>query len=1815
MPAIVLVLLLAATASGAYGNFTYTGQVKVGILHSLTGSMAISEITVVNAEIMAINEINAAGGLLGKQIVPVIRDGQSNWTVFTELAEAFTTPGSPDYVDVVFGCWTSASRKAVLPVFEANRHMLFYPLQYEGQECSNNIFYMGATPNQQLEPAVDWCMRYKSTKFFLVGSDYVFPRTANQIMRNMIQATGGVVFGEEYLALGDGRNSTVGYIVQLIISQMPDGGVILNTLNGDSNVQFFHMLYDAGLRADKYPIMSFSITETEISDIGIQYVIGHYAAWNFFQSTMDAPSCPGGYDPSQSIAFVNNYRKLYGQSSLVNDPMESAYIGVNLWAQAVALAGTFDLEPVRRAVMGQAFSAPEGEVTMNVNHHLSKYVRLGQLLPSGQFSIFYTSTRPVAPQPWNTWVPSTEGHACDWTRTSLPNPGFYEMDNIRIALVHALSGSDAALEKQHLDAEMAAIKVLNRNGGVNGKNVLFTVHDSKSSESYLLSLLVTIADNSSGPAAIFGRSPSNSAYDAAMIAASPAGGAASLLFDPTRSFGGECSKSVVHIGSLLNQRLSPALQYFSQRAASAGQPKPSFFVVVPAEMPSAMLQPLQTLIKSQSSTSGQAVLSSVQQAASVASSVKAALPAGGIVLNLLENVTLSVALAQAMQNLQMTAGIYPILFTGTMESDIPQFGSLLKNHYVSQAYFASLGNPANTLFLNTMQEFYGISYVVTDQSAAAYNAVAFWADGVSKAGTFDSELVSQALWADQYSAPAGGVMLDSSNFLSQPSFIGVLNAVETGFRAITSNSTQVVAETFWLEPSQTVASQCDFAFWVRLLCDQGKGLVDAAGHVLQNRTTAVGCNWCPPGSASVVFTSPGQQPTRICRPCSAGTSQANPGQLVCEACSAGTSQASLGAASCSYCDLGQYQDEVGQSSCKSCPDPTTTIQLGALGAQYCLCPQGTYNSNNDTGLNCVSCMTGMTCPQGSVAPAQAAGYYLNRLSSGAYETYLCLPQGACPAAPAGVLGACGSSPSGERYGFVCQQCPPNTYGGNTGCDECTSGNKGTLAAAAIVSAVVLACILGASNSGPVMQSPHALTLGMVLGQLLTFLQVLEAIQTMDLDWGDPFSSVLTTFKFLALDVSVFRLSCGGLVDPIGTYAVRMVAPMIAFAYLLLLYFAARLLKFRPLSVLGINSLYCATGQLTLTLFIALSLSTLTPMQCFKNPNGTESLVMYPQLICGHSTQQSMLGIAIVGIVVYLAGTLAVVFYAVALYPSRILSDGMAWVTRYRFLFFRWRPDCHWFAAVIIVRNLCLSIWPMVIPPESRDLMQLLMIVSVELTLGATLYWRPWRTAAMNYLDFTLSLCLLLILNVGAFASMGRGLSHNASILITTAAVLSFLVILAMFGSKLYSRIRKPKPYGVFLSHHKGGGACAARLMKMVFQRLSKDAVFYDVDDLQSFEGIFDAVKQSKAVVVILSGETLCRPWCVGEVVTAMQCQIPLVPVTLSNHGVQVVDKSQSLSPEELQDVYGKFDELRPFGINVEDIFPAVQEFLKLTPVNLDFTDSFQLDSGFAKIIAQIGKVTQGTRELNMFSGSKAASVGEVLIMADPLDSEALASARVLKMAMQEMLLKEITMDVALSAADFKNMIEEKKVKCILIALTSKTLTSVPVLGRLALLAALWPEAKVSPVLIGDSFPFPDASYYSGLVSENLSCPFQTDASATIKTGLELSKALSESVAADIELDGAHVAAALQRLFKAVAKFVNVPYANETVLKLSIRQTIETIVSPAMLNIGKSKSTASSSEFPAVKLLEPLSPRRESLGSPAFGPPVNNAGREGLVSSM
>lgn len=396
--ALLLALPLAARADET---------IKVGILHSLSGTMAISETALKETALMTIDEINASGGVMGKKLVPVVVDPASNWPLFAEKARQLI---SQDKVSVVFGCWTSVSRKSVLPVFSELNSLLFYPVQYEGEELEKNVFYTGAAPNQQAIPAVEYLMSADgggAKRFYLLGTDYVYPRTTNKILRAFLHSKGveDKDIEEVYTPFGHSDYQTI----VANIKKFAAGGktTVISTINGDSNVPFYKELGNAGLKATDVPVVAFSVGEEELRGVDTKPLLGHLAAWNYFMSLKN---------PTND-AFVKQYRAWAKKQNLpnadkvvTNDPMEATYVGIHMWKQAVEQAGSTDTDKVIAAMAGQTFKAPSGfMLTMDkTNHHLHKPVYIGEIRPDGQFSVVWKTKQPVRAQPWSPFIPGNE---------------------------------------------------------------------------------------------------------------------------------------------------------------------------------------------------------------------------------------------------------------------------------------------------------------------------------------------------------------------------------------------------------------------------------------------------------------------------------------------------------------------------------------------------------------------------------------------------------------------------------------------------------------------------------------------------------------------------------------------------------------------------------------------------------------------------------------------------------------------------------------------------------------------------------------------------------------------------------------------------------------------------------------------------------------------------------------------------------------------------------------------------------------------------------------------------------------------------------------------------------------------------------------------------------------------------------------------------------------------------------------------------------------------------------------------------------------
>jgi len=382
--------------------------IKVGVLHSLSGTMAISETTLKDTVLMMIEEQNKKGGLLGKKLEAVVVDPASNWPLFAEKTRELIEKNN---VDVIFGCWTSVSRKSVLPVIEELNGMMFYPVQYEGEESSRNVFYTGAAPNQQAIPAVDYLLSEdggKAERIVLLGTDYVYPRTTNKILRSYLNAKGiaDADIMENYTPFGHSDWQTIVADVKKFASAGKKTAVV-STVNGDANVPFYKELGNQGIKAEDIPVVAFSVGEEELAGLDTKPLVGHLAAWNYFMS-VDAP---------ENDAFIKTWKTFIKDDKRVtNDPMEATYIGFKMWVQAVEQAGSADVDAVRQAMYGQKVAnLTGGTAVMNTNHHLSKPVLIGEIQEDGQFDIVWQTEGEVKGDAWSDFLPESAKLTADWT--------------------------------------------------------------------------------------------------------------------------------------------------------------------------------------------------------------------------------------------------------------------------------------------------------------------------------------------------------------------------------------------------------------------------------------------------------------------------------------------------------------------------------------------------------------------------------------------------------------------------------------------------------------------------------------------------------------------------------------------------------------------------------------------------------------------------------------------------------------------------------------------------------------------------------------------------------------------------------------------------------------------------------------------------------------------------------------------------------------------------------------------------------------------------------------------------------------------------------------------------------------------------------------------------------------------------------------------------------------------------------------------------------------------------------------------------------
>jgi len=603
----------------------------------------------------------------------------------------------------------------------------------------------------------------------------------------------------------------------------------------------------------------------------------------------------------------------------------------------------------------------------------------------------------------------------------------------------------------------------------------------------------------------------------------------------------------------------------------------------------------------------------------------------------------------------------------------------------------------------------------------------------------------------------------------------------------------------------------------------------------------------------------------------------------------------------------------------------------------------------------------------------------------------------------------------------------------------------------------------------------------------------------------------------------------------------------------------------------------AIGQLAVTLYITFTLTALVPFHCYGHPNGESSVVQYPQVRChAGGAHSGMLAVGIIGVLIYPCFTICLVLFAVKQYPKKIVSADLHFVQRFRFVFFRWAPDRYWFGAVMIIRNLLIPLFPMTIPQDSSDVTAMLMLLVLLLVLLTAVMVMPWRNKDLNYTDICMNFIMTFTLAIGCMALTGsKTLSQPLNTALFVISMLAIALGLAVALHQLVKSLRKEPQYAVFLSHHKGAGACAARLLKYMLQKELRKPIFYDCDDLVSFSGIFTAVKQSNCLLVMMSGETLCRPWCAGEIVTAHHCKIRMLPMRLCDDG-EVWTRMSSIEQDQL--VQDQFQVLRPHGINLDHIHPAFDALLQKAPMELPLIRGSRdlwkavraiaaatmtgealnnagavasTNSGVAGMTGSCdsrksGSVTGTTVGrvpslgimnglMSLGAGKADVSSSKTLIMCDGQSSEAAAAAHFIRQMLQERLQVQIDTDMDMNAEAFEAAIRLDTILSVLfVAHPVATMRSGLQLSRLAMLYKIRPQAQTLAVVVGDSFVFPDQEWFAAL-----------EAGANKDISANLLLYLPD------EITSSDVAAGVRRIFRGIAKFINVAYASRTVLDASM----------------------------------------------------------------
>lgn len=923
------------------------------------------------------------------------------------------------------------------------------------------------------------------------------------------------------------------------------------------------------------------------------------------------------------------------------------------------------------------------------------------------------------------------------------------------------------------------------------------------------------------------------------------------------------------------------------------------------------------------------------------------------------------------------------------------------------------------------------------------------------------------------------------------------------------------------------------------------------------------CSPCSPGSFKAETTA------TSCLPCGAGTHSSRSGQSSCDsclrgtyslknqssctdcpagnysdtkessaciACSAGSVSAEPRSTNCTICEQGYYQTKAGSTKCTKCPDTMTTPVLGASSLDSCKCPVGTFYLTpfDDSGANCTACLDAMTCLDISVAPPMLqAGHFAG--SADPFDIFQCQPEiepsDQCLAATVGT-----TSCKGLRTGFLCSQCPDGYVITSSGCEACTSNDLVQLVG------IVLACIAfvfilfwakrkyGAKNVRKQHHGhdPTEATIDVLVDQILNFAQMIQSINQTGINWIGPFVAFMNIANSISLNIQWLNMNCVKVNDVVSGFAIAVAAPI---ALLLVSSILLGILRLLRVKTPPLDGIICSIGQVLTIAYTSIVLASLTPFQCYKHPNGKQSMISASSVLCWEGIQhQNLIGLSILAILLYVLGIFSWVLYAIRSYPFAVARGDMAFVLRYKFLFGKLSPPCYWFSGLLMFRDFAMSVCPMVFSRDDRDMMVLLMTISMQIVFVLELRFLPFRTTFLNSTEVLLVSAILMILFVSLTLAHQDGLSTmGMSVFLVTWCLFNVIFMGASLLLKFVAKAGKVKALDAFLSYHEQEAVCFARLLSHSLKaKHMKVATSTDV----SFTSTFEKVHDSRCLILVLSGQTLSQPHCVGELVMASRAKVQIVPCLTEYNSKGFFDTHQLMSEDQLQHLFHDLEvSLKSSAMYTEDFQQCFASLLTLEMVALNVFQSGEFDSGLEAVVEHIYPshlrfviVQKGLGKLLNFKPQtlsdqlssscvcecKNPEKSSWFLMADPCDFESGAAARTLQFLMKPW--GHVEFDLGLSCHDIEAYLEQNNFEVILVLLNRTSLEHAEYLARLTYVQHALPDISMKPVIFCKSIPHPTTKFYeelaeSGSLFGETADDMFSKASGRIMTKLEVSEAL------------------------------------------------------------------------------------------------------------